>query len=67
MVGVPPEHDDLRAAAGALMTRPLSESMLFDDTHGIAQTRAGFTNVAVDTRKNGWIRATGRRPLAGGA
>ena len=26
-------------------------------------TRAGFVDVAVDVRKNGWICATGRRPL----
>jgi len=30
-------------------------------------TRAGFTDVSVDTKKSGWICATGRRPLSSGS
>jgi len=30
--------------------------------HEAVLTRAGFTNVVVQTRKNGWMCATGRRP-----
>src|SRR5262249_46845662 len=33
--------------------------------HGELLTRAGFADVAVDTRKSGWMCATARRPIAG--